>query len=180
MANPEESAERRGAHRDAPPSPMDGTWDVQTDTEAVGPIRISAILQMIEQRSINELTGEGRRRQKWSALCDVPELNQYLSWASVDRSEKDSFRSSKPAREIDIVYAGFWIRLVAYVADFIILSLMLLCAGAVVGIAFAAQHRPRARERLTVVSLIIRYRHRLEAVLGHDLLAVGRKDGQRQ
>src|SRR5262249_54106252 len=111
---------------EVPPShPLDDLWYLQGETEALGPYKGHAIKAMIDAGSV----GAGSLVAKvgashWSAVADVPAFAVYL-----------------PGGEgAPLKYAGFWMRLLAFVIDWLLLNIIAFAAAAIIGfiIGFAA------------------------------------------
>jgi uncharacterized RDD family membrane protein YckC len=97
--------------------PLNEMWYLQGDSEAQGPYRGHDIKAMIEAGSVDadSLVAKVGASQ-WTAVGDIPAFAAYV--AGVRRP---------------VQYAGFWIRLVAYVIDFILVYAMAFIGGLIVG-----------------------------------------------
>jgi uncharacterized RDD family membrane protein YckC len=101
-----------------PPHPLDEMWYVQGEVAALGPHRGEALKQMIEHGSINRSTRVAKVGSKeWIALGEVPAFKGFLAAEA----------AGKPA------YAGFWIRLAAYLLDYTILTVVSVAALLIAG-----------------------------------------------
>jgi uncharacterized RDD family membrane protein YckC len=106
-----------------PPHPLDEMWYVQGEVAALGPHRGDAVKQMIEQGSISRGTQVAKVGWKeWVALGDVPAFKRFFV---------DGAAAGKGARKAP--YAGFWIRLAAYILDYVILTVVCLSALLIAG-----------------------------------------------
>lgn len=108
---------------DVPTHPLDELWYLHGETGAQGPYQGYAIKEMIEAGSIEPASLVAKvGATQWTALADVPVFASYL-----------------PARERGAVeYAGFWMRLLAYVVDVILVYILSFVAGFVLGVIFLA------------------------------------------
>jgi uncharacterized RDD family membrane protein YckC len=120
---------------EVPAHPFDELWYLQGEAEAQGPYKGHALKDMIEAGSIGagSLVAKVGATQ-WTSIAEVPAFAAYLRGAG---------RGA-------VKFAGFWIRLLAYVIDAIILNLLALLptmlvqmvtqseyAGLPIGIIFA-------------------------------------------
>jgi uncharacterized RDD family membrane protein YckC len=114
-----------------PPHPLDEMWYVQGETTALGPYCGDAIVDMIGQGSVSRSTHVAKvGSTAWSVLGDVPAFKGFLAARGV------CVESFPPKGVTKPTYAGFWIRLGAYVLDYVILTVVLLLAIAVAGGVF--------------------------------------------
>jgi uncharacterized RDD family membrane protein YckC len=139
-----------------PPHPLDEMWYVQGEVAALGPHRGEALKQMIEQGSINRSTQVAKVGWKeWVALGDVPAFKRFFVECEA---------AAEGARKA--AYAGFWIRLAAYILDYVILTLVCLSALLIAGgVAFLIIRSADA----TIESI---QTHKVPLYLGTNLLGL--------
>jgi uncharacterized RDD family membrane protein YckC len=102
--------------------PLDELWYLQGEAEALGPYEGHAIKAMIEAGSVGAASLVAKvGASQWSAVADVPAFAAWL-----------------PARgRAPVKYAGFWIRLLAYAIDMVLVYILAAVVGMViVGISF--------------------------------------------
>jgi uncharacterized RDD family membrane protein YckC len=89
--------------------PLDEMWYLQGETEAQGPYKGYALKEMIEAGSVGAKSLVARvGATQWTAVADVP-----------------VFAASLPAGgRGPLHFAGFWMRLLAYVIDVIIVNIL--------------------------------------------------------
>jgi uncharacterized RDD family membrane protein YckC len=105
---------------EAPQHALDQLWYVLgDDARVLGPCDGRAVVVMIEAGSIGAASLVAKvGAAVWSSLADVPAFAPHL---------RDSGRAA-------VQYAGFWIRLGAYLIDFVILNILAGVAGLVIGV----------------------------------------------
>jgi uncharacterized RDD family membrane protein YckC len=113
------------AGREIPPPahPLDDLWYLHGDSGTLGPYKGSALKAMIDAGSVAADAMVARvGASQWSAIGDVP-----------------MFASSAGKRG-PVKYAGFWMRLFAYIIDVLIVYVMIFVVGSIVGfvIGYAA------------------------------------------
>jgi uncharacterized RDD family membrane protein YckC len=114
-----------------PPHPLDEMWYVQGAGAALGPYHGDTIVDMIGHGSVNRSTPVAKLGwTMWAALGDVPVFKGFLAVRGVGAD------SATPKGVAKVTYAGFWLRLGAYVLDYIILVVVSLLAIAVAGGVF--------------------------------------------
>ncbi len=100
-----------------PSHPLDELWYLQGETEVQGPYQGHAIKAMIESGSVRADSLVAKvGASEWSAVGDIPAFAAYAA-----------------GMRGPVHYAGFWIRLVAYVIDAILVYIMALIGGLIVG-----------------------------------------------
>jgi uncharacterized RDD family membrane protein YckC len=109
------------------PHPLDQMWYVQSDGKALGPYSGHAIKDLIDTGSIGRAAAVAKvGAAEWVELGQEPALAHLLGDAL------GSTPTVKPATAPTYVYAGFWIRFLAYVIDYVILAV----AAIVIGVIF--------------------------------------------
>ena len=111
-----------------PKHPFETNWYVQGPAQADGPFTGYVLKDMITRREIGAETQVAEvGATEWQRLADVPVFAALLPPELPDaKAAVDS-----------VQYAGFWIRLLAYIIDVIVLELFSLAIGAVLGIVLA-------------------------------------------
>ena len=125
----------------APPvHPLDERYYVRGDKEAYGPYDGRTLKDMIEQGKLQPTTGIARvGATEWTEIRNdafFGAVHQAAGHAPADPTivrlpgapGAEPVNAQQPVR-----YAGFWIRLVAYVIDAVILIIISLVVGAVIG-----------------------------------------------
>jgi uncharacterized RDD family membrane protein YckC len=113
-----------------PKHPFETNWYVQGPAQADGPFTGYVLKDKIAKREIGAETNIAELgANEWQRLADVPAFAALLPPALPDAAA---------AVAAGVEYAGFWIRLLAYIIDVIVLELFSLAIGAVLGIALAA------------------------------------------
>jgi uncharacterized RDD family membrane protein YckC len=109
-----------GRDSEVPPHAPDELWYVLgEDARVLGPCDGRAVLAMIDAGSIGAASLVAKvGATAWSSLADIPAFAPYL---------RDSGRAA-------VKYAGFWIRLGAYLIDFVILNILAGVAGLIIGV----------------------------------------------
>jgi uncharacterized RDD family membrane protein YckC len=109
-----------GRDSQVPPNALDELWYVLgDDARVLGPCDGRAVIAMIEAGSIGPASLVAKvGATAWGSLADTPAFALYL---------RDSGRAA-------VKYAGFWIRLGAYLIDFVILNILAGVAGAIIGV----------------------------------------------
>ncbi|QXX75976.1 RDD family protein [Methylovirgula sp. HY1] len=125
----------------APRRPFDGQWYLWGDAEALGPYESARIKAMIAQGGVNAETLIAQvGATEWAALKDVPVFAAWLGGtprgvANVGGDRVIALPGSGIAEPpASVRYAGFWIRLLAYVIDTFIIEVFVIIAGALVGL----------------------------------------------
>jgi uncharacterized RDD family membrane protein YckC len=124
-----------------PTNPLDEMWYVQQGgAQALGPYRGHDIKAMIERGSIGAQTWVAKvGAPQWSALADVP------AFAGVGALRGLPPRPIGPSgvphgaitnAERPLHYAGFWIRVLAYLVDQLIIFVAVMMVSFVIGIFF--------------------------------------------
>jgi uncharacterized RDD family membrane protein YckC len=105
----------------APAHPLDELWYVQGEAAPEGPYKGHVLKEMIKARVLGAASFVAPvGATQWTALVNVP-----------------AFASGLPPPAV-VRYAGFWIRLLAYLLDMLLLIVLFAVAGAIaVAIAFA-------------------------------------------
>jgi uncharacterized RDD family membrane protein YckC len=112
-----------------PKHPFETNWYVQGPAQADGPFTGYVLKDMIAKREIGAETHVAEvGATEWQRLADVPVFAALLPSALPDAGA---------AAIGDVQYAGFWVRLLAYIIDVIVLELFSLAIGAVLGIVLA-------------------------------------------
>jgi uncharacterized RDD family membrane protein YckC len=116
---------------DAPPpipkNPFEMNWYVQGPTQADGPFTGYVLKDMIAKAQISANTNIAEMgATAWTRLADVPAFAALLPPRAAD--------DHAPA---GVEYAGFWIRLLAYVIDVFVLEFFAVAAGIILGIALS-------------------------------------------
>jgi uncharacterized RDD family membrane protein YckC len=118
---------------DAPPQPpkhaFELNWYVQGPVQAEGPLTGYVLKDMIAKGQIGADTNVAEvGATVWTRLADVPAFAPLLPAAPPPEPG---------AATGSVQYAGFWIRLLAYVIDVIVLEFFAAIAGIVLGLALA-------------------------------------------
>jgi uncharacterized RDD family membrane protein YckC len=116
-----------------PPIPpkhaFERNWYVQGPAQADGPFTGYVLKDMITRREISADTNIAELgANEWQRLGDVPVFAALLPPPLPD---------GQSAAAGGVEYAGFWIRLLAYIIDVIVLELFSCAIGAVLGIVMA-------------------------------------------
>jgi uncharacterized RDD family membrane protein YckC len=116
---------------DAPPpvpkNPFEMNWYVQGPTQADGPFTGYVLKDMIAKAQISANTNIAEMGATvWTRLADVPAFAALLPPRALE--------DHAPA---GLEYAGFWIRLLAYVIDVFVLEFFAIAAGIILGIALS-------------------------------------------
>ncbi len=110
-----------------PPHPLDQLWYVQGDGKALGPLSGDAIRDLIAKGSVGPSTPVAKvGAAQWVALGQEPALARLLAGAS------GSTPADRTVAAHGVAYAGFWIRLLAYIIDYVIIIVTAMVAGAIV------------------------------------------------
>jgi uncharacterized RDD family membrane protein YckC len=109
-----------GRDSQMPPHALDELWYVLgDDARVLGPCDGRGVVAMIEAGSIGAASLVAKvGAPAWGSLTDIPAFAPYL---------RDSGRAA-------VRYAGFWIRLGAYLIDFVILNILAGVAGLIIGV----------------------------------------------
>ena len=130
-----------GSHGgEVPTHPLEELWYLQGETEAQGPYQGYAIKEMIEAGSIGPASLVAKvGATQWTALGDLPAFASYL-----------------PAYERGPVqYAGFWMRLLAYVVDLILVYILSFVVGLVLGVIFLAAGTDNNSMAMQAVTFVV-------------------------
>src|SRR5579863_4555506 len=112
-----------------PKNPFEMNWYVQGPAQADGPFTGYVLKDMIAKGQIAAHTNIAEvGATTWTRLADVPAFAALLP--SVPLAAEGQGTAA-------VQYAGFWIRLLAYIIDVIVLELFALAAGVVLGIGLA-------------------------------------------
>jgi uncharacterized RDD family membrane protein YckC len=142
----------------APVHPLDDRYYVRGETEAYGPYGGFTVKDMIEQGRLLPTTGIARvGATEWTEVKDHPFFGAIRRGAAAPQSNvpasgaqamrlpgaPGSYQPGGPAAYQDpslqsVQYAGFWIRLVAYILDTIFLSIASSIVGGIIGAAVRA------------------------------------------
>jgi uncharacterized RDD family membrane protein YckC len=150
-----------GAPGPPPPNPFDDMWYVQGDMQGPGPHRGHDIKAMIERGSIGAQTLIAKvGESQWSKLADVPAFAGLGALRSVPTrpiAPTGPPHATVAGTERPIHYAGFWIRVLAYFVDQIVIFAIFMAASFVIGIVFglAASARPGADTGALLGGLVI-------------------------
>jgi uncharacterized RDD family membrane protein YckC len=108
---------------EVPTHPLDELWYLQGEAEAQGPYKGHVLKEMIEAGSIGAASLVAKvGATQWTAVADVP-----------------AFAACLPAGgRAPLKFAGFWMRLLAYVIDVILVYILSFVAGLVLGVVFIA------------------------------------------
>ncbi|MGO9007259.1 MAG: RDD family protein [Beijerinckiaceae bacterium] len=123
-----------------PPHPLDERYYVRGETEAYGPYEGRALKDMIEQGRLSPTTGIARVGEtQWSEVKNHPYFGSLRPTGSSAPPGEAIRLPGAPGYAGGVVpgelrYAGFWIRLVAYIVDAVILWITNAIVGAVIGL----------------------------------------------
>jgi uncharacterized RDD family membrane protein YckC len=145
-----------------PPHPFDEMWYVQSSGQALGPYRGHDIKAMIERGSIGAQTWVAKvGASQWIALADVPAFASLGALRSVPGGPIAPLagpRATAAGVERPLHFAGFWIRVLAYIVDQVVILVIVTAVSFVIGIVFGLAAGGRlssdAQTGLTVVVLI--------------------------
>lgn len=118
--------------------PLDDRWYVRADAETVGPYDGRRVREMIERGRLGLDTPIARvGATEWSFVRDVPAFASLIAASDTNVATDTTFHL--PGSGFDeptppIRYAGFWIRLLAYLIDAVILDVVILLLGGIIGI----------------------------------------------
>jgi len=145
----------------APPlNPFDDMWYVQGSTQTLGPYRGHDIKAMIERGSIGAQTWIAKvGASQWSTLADVPAFaglgalrNAPVRPIALPVSPHGTIAGT----ERPVQYAGFWIRVAAYIIDQIAISVVFMAVSFVIGIVFGiAAGRPGSDGAAVLTGLVL-------------------------
>ncbi|QAY94727.1 hypothetical protein CWB41_02360 [Methylovirgula ligni] len=113
-----------------PKHPFETNWYVQAPAQALGPLTGYVLKDMIAKAEIGRDTNIAEvGATEWTRLSDVPVFAALLPPAlpGAPGAEAQAFGSGSQ-------YAGFWIRLLAYIIDVLVMEAIALFAGVVLGI----------------------------------------------
>jgi uncharacterized RDD family membrane protein YckC len=127
-------------------------WYVQSEHAGLGPHRGDTVVEMMGKGAVTPRTQVAKVGWKeWTALADVPVFKGFL----VDRGP--AVGSAATAISAQVAYAGFWIRVGAFVLDYIaVLVLVALAALVAYGTVFliAGSVRAATEPMLTLSGLL--------------------------
>jgi uncharacterized RDD family membrane protein YckC len=128
MSNPSgPDFDPKGGGASPPPHPFDQSWYVQGDGKALGPLSGDAIRDLIAKGSVRRATLVAKvGATQWVELGQEPALARLLGGAP------GSTPAGRTVAAQGVVYAGFWIRLLAYIIDYVIIVVTAVVAGAIV------------------------------------------------
>jgi uncharacterized RDD family membrane protein YckC len=124
-----------GSFQAGPPRhPFDEKWYVRADGETLGPYDGRRVKEMIEQARLAADSPVAKvGATQWSAIRDIPVFAALLPPAPPPSVVGSPSGQSPVAEKGGPRYAGFWIRLLAYIIDLIIVNLVAVGVGLVVG-----------------------------------------------
>lgn len=112
----------------APKHPFEMNWYVQTPTQADGPFTGYVLKDMIGSGRLGSQTNVAEvGATSWTRLSDIPAFAALLPPAPPG-AHGQALES--------VQYAGFWIRLLAYIIDVVVLECFAIAAGIVLGVVF--------------------------------------------
>lgn len=125
-----------------PPHPFDEKWYVRANGETLGPCDGNRVKEMIEQAQLSADSPVARvGATQWITVRDVPVFAALLAPRAIGAAP-----GQLPAKGAGdgVRYAGFWIRLLAYFIDAIIINIVVaiisFAAGALIGVAGNSLH----------------------------------------
>lgn len=119
-----------------PPHPFDERWYVRTENETLGPYEGWRIKEMIESRQVGRQTLIARvGAAEWSAIKDIPVFDTLVRADKGSSARQPVMPSPSPMADVGGVrYAGFWIRVGAYLIDYIIVNVIVVVISGAVGL----------------------------------------------
>ena len=126
-----------GSRAAPPPHPFDERWYVRTENEILGPYEGWRIKELIELGQIGRQTLIARvGAAEWSAVKDIPVFDTLVRAEAGPGTRQPVSRAPSPRVEIGGVrYAGFWIRVAAYIVDYVIINVIVIAVSGLVGLA---------------------------------------------
>jgi uncharacterized RDD family membrane protein YckC len=117
-----------------PPHPFDEKWYVRTENETLGPYDGWRVKELIETGQVRRNTLIARvGASEWSSVKDIPAFDGLVT--GVKTASRPQVPATQPAfAEGSIRYAGFWIRVAAYLIDYVIVNLIVIVVSGVVGL----------------------------------------------
>ncbi|MDR3407155.1 MAG: RDD family protein [Methylovirgula sp.] len=113
-----------------PKHPFETNWYVQGQAQALGPLTGYVLKEMIARAEVGRDTNIAEvGAMEWTRLADVPVFAALLPPALPGAPGQEA-----QALDTGLQYAGFWIRLLAYIIDAIVMEAIALFAGVVLGI----------------------------------------------
>jgi uncharacterized RDD family membrane protein YckC len=113
----DQSGSTGGHENPSPTHPLDDLWYLHGDTGALGPYKGHALKAMIEAGSVAADAMVARvGAPQWSAIGDIPVF------------------ASAAGKRGPVKYAGFWIRLLAYVIDMVIVDITVFVLASILGV----------------------------------------------
>jgi len=143
-----------------PVNPLDEMWYLGGDTEALGPYSGRDIAAMIERGSIGAQTWIAKAgASQWSTLADVPAFARVLRGVPAGPSAPSGpARATAADAARPIHFAGFWIRVVAYIVDQVVIVVIFMAVSVVIGVVFglalAARGRPAPEATTVLIGLV--------------------------
>lgn len=121
-------------HAVPPPHPFDEKWYVRRENETLGPYDGWRVKELIEQGQIGRSALIARvGATEWSALKDIPAFDA-LTANAAGRRQAVVPVGQPAAADGTLRYAGFWIRFLAYLIDYVIVNVIVLAVSGIVGL----------------------------------------------
>jgi len=104
-----------------PPLPLPERWYVHKDGEVVGPVAVGYLQALLDRGEIGHQTMVAKvGAPSWTSLSETPEL-----------------RNLAASGALPPVYAGFWMRLLAYLIDAVIIFAIAMMVAFIFGLGLA-------------------------------------------
>jgi uncharacterized RDD family membrane protein YckC len=178
MANGGENSGRPDQPSTPPPHALDERYYVRGETEAYGPYEGRVLKDMIEQGKVLPATGIARvGDSQWGEVKNHPYFGSLRPAASSAPQGGQAVRA--PAHDGGVApgelrYAGFWIRVGAYLIDMVFMMLLMLVPFAVFGIFAASVGGESTGSQVAVVIVgILLYAVLLAVVILYQVLTLG-------
>lgn len=114
-----------------PPHPFDEKWYVRTENETLGPYDGWRVKELIESGQIGRNTLIARvGAPEWSSVKDIPAFAGLV--AAKGRGLAPVAQPAMAGGEVR--YAGFWIRALAYLIDYVIVNVIVIAVSGLVGL----------------------------------------------
>ncbi|HEY1735753.1 MAG TPA: RDD family protein [Methylovirgula sp.] len=151
-----------GAKAPPPPHPFDERWYVRSDNETLGPYEGWRVKELIEQGEIGRQTLIARvGASEWSAIKDIPVFNTLVRAEASSGARPPAGRATSPRgappniETTGVHFAGFWIRVLAYLIDYVIINIVVIvisgAVGLLIGVIAALSHQSGDQSTFTAL-----------------------------